>query len=113
VFASAAARKREQVARVYVMIYRPMTGGRCRFVLRSGRLGRPRSCVRPIEYRAVGKARWHLRLRISLRPGGYLVRSDAVDGNHRHQVHTSASVKRVTVGGAVAAHAAADPNFIG
>jgi dienelactone hydrolase len=113
VFASAAARKREQVAHVYVMIYRPIGRGRCRFVLRSGKLSRPRSCLRPIEYRAVGTTRWHLRMRISLRAGVYLVRSDAVDGNHRHQRHSSASVKRVVVRRPSAAHAAKQADFVG
>jgi dienelactone hydrolase len=112
-FASAAGHKREQVAHVYVMIYRPTGGGRCRFVLRNGKLSRRRSCRRPIEYRAVGRTRWHLRLRIALKPGTYLVRSDAVDGNHRHQVHTAASVKRVTVRGAASVRPSRDADFTG
>jgi X-Pro dipeptidyl-peptidase-like protein len=97
VFASAAARRRERVTHVYVMVYRPTSGGRCRFVQRSGRLTRARSCRRPVEFRASGTSRWHLTLRIPLPPGGYLVRSDAVDGNHRHQLRTSGSVARVFV----------------
>jgi hypothetical protein len=96
-FASIAERRRERVARVYVMVYRPASHGRCRFVRRSGRLTRPRSCRHPIEFRASGTTRWHLRLRIRLAPGSYLVRADAVDGNRRHQRHTAASVKRVKV----------------
>jgi hypothetical protein len=105
---TAAARRRQHVAHVYVMIYKPAAHGHCRFVKRSGRLTRPRSCRRPIEFRAVGRARWHVRLRIHLAPGVYLVRSDAVDGNPRHQRRTGASVKRVRVRGIVRArHASA------
>jgi dienelactone hydrolase len=111
-FASTAAHRREQVAHVYVMIYRALGGGRCRFVLRTGRLTRARSCRRVVEYLASGRDRWHLRLRIPLAPGPYLVRSDAVDGNRRHQRHTAASVKLVVVGG-TAVHAARDPDFTG
>jgi dienelactone hydrolase len=96
-FASAAARRRERVTRVYVMIYRPARHGRCRFVRRSGRLTRPRSCQHPIEFRATGTSRWRLRLRVRLAPGSYLVRSDAIDGNRRHQPRTAASVKRLKV----------------
>ncbi len=96
-FASAATRRRERVARVYVMIYRPARHRRCRFVTRSGHLTRPRSCTRPIEFRASGTTHWHLRLRFRLVRGSYLVRSDAVDGNRRHQPRTAASVKRLRV----------------
>src|SRR5579864_1225553 len=97
--ASAAARRRLRVARVYVMIYRPVRGGRCRFVTPSGRLKRPRSCRRPIEFRASGRRRWRLALRIPLAPGAYLVRSDAVDSDHHHQLRTATSVTGVTVTG--------------
>jgi hypothetical protein len=112
-FARAAARRPEQVAHVYVMIYRPARGGRCRFVQRSGTLTRPRSCKHPVEFRASGRRHWHLRLRIALAPGSYLVRSDAVDGSHRHQRHTAASVTRVTVGAVGARQATLRPNYLG
>jgi hypothetical protein len=97
VFASTAARRRERVAHVWVMIYHPASHGRCRFVGRSGKLMRPRSCRRPVEFRAAGTSHWHLRLRIRLAAGTYLIRSDAVDGNRRHQPHTAASVTRIRV----------------
>ncbi len=113
VFASAAEHQREQVTHVYVMIYRPAAAGRCRFVLRSGKLSRPRPCKQPVEYLATGRARWQLHLRVALAPGSYLVRSDAVDGNRRHQARTAASVTRVTVAGATAVHVVTTPNFTG
>jgi hypothetical protein len=104
--ASTCARRR--VARVYVMLYRRTAHGRCRFLRRNGTFTRPRSCSRPIEYRASGTAHWRLRLRIRIPPGSYLVRSDAVNGYGRDQRRTAASLKRVVV----VAHAR-DIAFIG
>jgi dienelactone hydrolase len=95
--ASAANRRRQRLAHVYVMIYRTAGHGRCRFVQRSGALSRPRSCRRPIEFVARGTTRWTLRLAISLAPGRYTVRSDAVDRLHHHQLHTAASVTPITI----------------
>jgi hypothetical protein len=43
-----------RVSRVYVSVYRNLPGGRCRFLLSSGRLSAARSCGRPIEFRATG-----------------------------------------------------------
>jgi hypothetical protein len=112
-FATAAAQRRQRVAHVYVMVYRPVRGGLCRFVRRSGALTRPRSCRRPVEFLASGRRRWRLRLHISLRPGPYLVRSDAVDGNHRHQRHTGRSVKWVRVPGTPRRVPRAAADFVG
>ena len=95
--ASPAAQKLNHVVKVFVTIYEPVRGGRCRFLLRGGRLTRPLPCSRRIEFLAHGTTRWTLRLRIHIPPGGYLVRSDAVDGFHRHQRHSGESVARVTV----------------
>jgi hypothetical protein len=112
VIVSAATRGHQQVKHVYVMIYRPSGAGRCRFVQRNGQLTAPRSCHRPVEFAAAGTTRWHLRLRISLASGSYLVRSDAVDANRRHQPRTAASVTRVTVRGA-AVRPVSRPSFTG
>jgi hypothetical protein len=90
-------RRRQRVSRVLITIYHPAAGGRCRFLLRSGRLSRPRSCGRPITYRARGTGHWSLRLRIRIPAGTYLVRSDAVDGYNRHQRHSASSVARIRV----------------
>jgi hypothetical protein len=96
--ASAATRRRQRVVAVYVMIYRPAGGGRCRFLRRNGKLTAPRSCARPVEFKARGTAHWTLRLHIRIPPGrGYLVRSDAVDGFGHHQRHSAASVVTVRV----------------
>jgi dienelactone hydrolase len=96
--ASASTRRRERVVAVYVMIYRPASGRRCRFLRPSGKLTAPRSCARPIEFLARGTAHWTLRLHVRIPPGrGYLVRSDAVDGFGHHQRHSAASVVRVRV----------------
>ena len=63
-----------------------------RFLERSGKLSRPRPCGRPIAFLARGTSSWSLRLRIAAPPGHYLVRADAVDRLHHHQLHSAASV---------------------
>jgi dienelactone hydrolase len=95
--ASAANRRRQRVARVYVMVYRPSAHGRCRFVQRSGVLTRPRSCRHPIEFVARGTARWSLRLRASLARGRYVIRSVAVDRLRHRQPRSSASQVSITI----------------
>ncbi len=90
--AAAANRRRQRLARVYVMIYQPASHGRCRFLERGGKLSRPRSCRRPLEFVARGTSRWSLRLRIAVQPGRYLVRSDAVDRLHHHQSRAAPSL---------------------
>jgi|GEM_PF-3082577 len=108
---TAAQRERQRVAHVYVMIYRRLADGRCRFLQRDGRLTAPRSCAEPVEYLAHGTTRWSLHLVIRIPPGTYYVRSDAVDGYGRHQPRTAASVKRVTVAAASARRPV--PHFTG
>ena len=96
--ASASTRRRERVVAVYVMIYKPARGGRCRFVRLGGTLTAPRSCARPVEFLTRGTAHWTLRLHIRIPPGsGYLVRSDAMDGFGHHQRHSAGSVVTVRV----------------
>ncbi len=94
---SAATRSRNRVVKVFVAIYRPAGRGRCRFLLRNGHLTKPLPCSRPIEYRARGTSRWTFTLRAKIPSGFYLVRSDAVDGFHRHQVHLAVSVVGIRV----------------
>jgi hypothetical protein len=94
---TAANRRRQRLARVYVMVYRPAAHGRCRFVERSGALSRPRSCRRPIEFAARGTARWSLRLRVGLAPGRYLIRSVAVDRLRHRQPRSAASQISITI----------------
>jgi dienelactone hydrolase len=89
--ASATNRRRQRLARVYVMVYRATSHGRCRFVQRSGALTRPRSCSRPIEFVARGTAHWSLTLPLELAPGRYLIRSVAVDRLHHRQPRSAAS----------------------
>ena len=96
--ASASTRRRERVVAVYMMIYKPASGGRCRFARHSGKLTGPRSCARPVEFLARGTSHWTLRVRMRVPAGqGYLLRSDAVDGLGHHQRHSTASVVRVRV----------------
>jgi hypothetical protein len=96
-FATRAQRRIARVARVFVMIYRPLRGGRCRFLERGGTVSGARSCKRPLEFRARGTRTWRLRLAIRIPPGGYLIRSDAVDRAGRHQRHSEASVETIQV----------------
>jgi dienelactone hydrolase len=95
--ASAANRRRQRLAHVYVMIYRPAAHGRCRFVKRAGALSRPRSCRRPIEFVARGTARWRLNLPLHLAPGRYLIRSVAVDRLHHRESRSAASRTSITI----------------
>ncbi len=95
--ASAPRRRRQRLARVYVMVYRRVAHGRCRFVQRSGALSRPRSCKRPIEFTARGTSRWRLRLQISLAPGHYMIRSVAVDRLHHPQARSAPSLTSITI----------------
>jgi hypothetical protein len=44
-----------------------------------GRLGRARSCHRPLELLARGTARWRLSIRAHLPRGRYLVTARAID----------------------------------
>jgi dienelactone hydrolase len=102
-----------RITHVYVLIYRRTAQGRCRFLRLSGKFTRPRSCSRPIRYRASGRARWRLRLHISIPPGTYLIRSIAVDNFGRRQRWSAASVTRVTVHRPAARRSLAADYFIG
>jgi hypothetical protein len=90
-------RQRQRLAHVYVMIYRAVGHGRCRFVQRSGALSRPRSCRRPLEFTARGTSRWSLRIKLSLAPGHYLIRSVAVDRLRHRQPPSAASQTSITI----------------
>jgi hypothetical protein len=95
--AAAAVQRIERVVHVFVSVYRTYAHGRCRSLLASGRLGAKRSCARPVQFRARGTGVWSLRRRQRIPRGTYLMRADAVDGLHRHQRHSGASVVRVRV----------------
>jgi hypothetical protein len=95
--ASAASRRRQRVAHVYVMIYRGVGHGRCRFVQRSGALTRPRSCRRPLEFTARGTSHWSLRIALRLAPGRYLIRSIAVDRLGHRQSRSPAALASIRV----------------
>jgi hypothetical protein len=61
------------VARVDVAISRAAAHHRCRFVTRHGKLGRARSCSKPVFVAARGVASWQLTTK-ALPPGRYTVR---------------------------------------
>ncbi|MBV9311013.1 MAG: acetylxylan esterase [Solirubrobacterales bacterium] len=71
-------RSRQHVAHVRVAIARHV-GKRCRFVKRNGHLSGKRSCKRPIWLTAKGTKRWHLRLKLHVGHGRYVIQVDAVD----------------------------------
>jgi hypothetical protein len=95
--ASPSARRKEHVRAVYVSIFKTLRHGRCRYLQANGRLSRPRSCRRPLELRARGTSHWRLNRRQHVPAGRYTVRSDAVDGFHRHQRQSRASSARARV----------------
>jgi dienelactone hydrolase len=95
--ATPAIQNKERVTHVFVSIYRVAGHGRCRFLRSNGRLTTPRSCAKPVEFRARGMEVWSLRRHQSVPRGTYLIRADAVDGLHHHQRHSGASVVRVRV----------------
>lgn len=80
--ASAATQRAEHVTNVYVTVSTEASHHRCSFLNASGQLSTPRSCSKPIELPARGTSTWQLRLRVGLLRGGYMVRSQAVDGRH-------------------------------
>jgi hypothetical protein len=73
-----------RVTRVEVSVAR-RAAGRCRFVTRAGRLGRPSACSARRYLKASGNRSWRLRLAARLPRGSYLVRARATDraGNHQ------------------------------
>lgn len=87
----------QRVRRVLISISLQVGHGRCRFLERHGRLSRPGACRRPITIRAHGTRHFTLRLRFAIPAGRYVVRSDAVDGRHRHQRRSRASQLKVRV----------------
>jgi hypothetical protein len=60
-------------ARTVTVAIARLTSGRCRFLNRDGRLGRPRPCSLPAGLRATGFARWSLSVRTALPIGRYAV----------------------------------------
>jgi dienelactone hydrolase len=95
--ATPAVKDREHVVHVFVSVYRVTGHGRCRFLRPNGRLTAARSCAKSVHYRARGMGVWSLRRHQRIPRGTYLIRADAVDGLHRHQRHSGASVVRVHV----------------
>jgi len=77
-------RTRGRVKQVQVAVSRK-AGTRCRFMTRSGRLSRPRSCRKPVFVKArlgrvrSGKVPWTLRKRARLSAGRYTMRARAFD----------------------------------
>jgi hypothetical protein len=64
----------------------PLKNKLCRYVLKSGRLSRERSCDRPLFLAARGTNQWRFALKVNLPRGYYRIRARAVDrvGNREH-----------------------------
>jgi Tol biopolymer transport system component len=68
--------------------------GRCRFLDAKGKLGRSRSCARPVYARVKSAAGWHHRTR-KLPHGSYVVRFRTVDARGNARRHPAAHVVSV------------------
>jgi hypothetical protein len=64
---------------VTVAVAKRAGGGRCRYVLASGRLGARGSCRHATYVSARGTSHWVLRVARRVPPGTYVVRSRAID----------------------------------
>jgi hypothetical protein len=73
-----------KVARVEVAISRK-AGKRCRFVDARGRLGKARSCAKPVWLKARGTAAWSLSLKRKLPSGTYTIQVRARDAAGNRQ----------------------------
>src|SRR4051794_12880803 len=85
-----------RVSKVTVSIARHVRGhDRCRYLHRSGRFGKVRSCHKGYYLRARGKGAWRLALRRRLRRGRYEVRARAFDSvGNRETGRTKRNTKR-------------------
>jgi hypothetical protein len=83
--------------RAVLVSVRMVRGWRCRFVQANGRLGRARSCTRPVRLRARGTRSWKLQLKARLPRGHYRVQVRAVDRRGNMEPYKRRNVVRVRV----------------
>jgi hypothetical protein len=88
-----------RLARVEVSVLRRGRGGACRYIAANGHLSAPRPCDRPILLLAAGRSRWHLRRRVWISRGRYVVRAVAID---THGLRRAAVASLRIIGGWVA-----------
>jgi S-formylglutathione hydrolase FrmB len=81
------------VAHVELAVFRRQGGGKCRNLLRSGRLGRRMSCRRPLFLSTRGTSRWRFKAKGRLPSGAYVLRSRAVDRAGNVEPRPSASAR--------------------
>jgi dienelactone hydrolase len=90
--------RKQHVKTVWVTVYKVLRRGRsCQFLLASGGLSRPRSCLAPVAFRARGTSHWKLQRSQHVPAGRYYVRADAVDGFDHHAVFTLRNLARIRV----------------
>ena len=87
---------RQRLARVFVVIFRPVGHDRCRFVQVSGSLGRPVLCTKPVMLPARGMRSWTLSRPARLSPGRYLIASLAFDQLGQRQPAPTVVLARIT-----------------
>lgn len=86
-----------KLRRIFVSLSRATRDGRCRFYLRGGGFGAPRSCLRTTYVGARGTARWRFTVR-RLAPGRYKAWIRAVDASgNRERKRRSGNLVRFTV----------------
>jgi hypothetical protein len=83
--------------RAVLVSVRAVHRGRCRFLAANGRLGRARSCARPLRLRARGTRSWKLQLKARLPRGRYRVQVRAVDRRGNMEPLVKHNVVRVRV----------------
>lgn len=87
-----------RVRRIFVSLARATREGRCRFFLRGGGFGAPRSCQRTTYVGARGTTRWRFTVRGRLAPGRYKAWIRAVDASgNRERKRRYGNLVRFTV----------------
>jgi hypothetical protein len=83
--------------RAVLVSVRVVRHGRCRFLAANGRLGRKRSCARPLRLRARGKRSWKLQLKTRLPRGRYRMQVRAIDRRGNREALKKRNTVRVRV----------------
>jgi hypothetical protein len=83
--------------RAVLVSVRAVHRGRCQFLAANGRLGRARSCARPLRLRARRTRSWKLQLKVHLPRGRYRLQVRAVDRRGNMEPLAKRNVVRVRV----------------
>ncbi|MEA2409640.1 MAG: hypothetical protein QOC77_201 [Thermoleophilaceae bacterium] len=83
--------------RAVLVSVRAVHRGRCRFLAANGRLGRARSCARPLRLRTRGTRSWKLQLKVHLPRGSYRLQVRAVDRRGNMEPLVKRNIRQVRV----------------